>query len=70
MGNEKFKVILKSYRVTQKLKQSDIAKVVGVTQQCISEWENGKTEPTLSYLWKIADYFDISVDELIGRERF
>ena len=65
-----FKTILKGYRLDQKLKQSDVAKVVGVTQQCISEWENGKTEPTLSYLWKIADFFDISVDELIGRKKY
>ena len=70
MNMKNFKTILKGYRLDQKLKQSDVAKVVGVTQQCISEWENGKTEPTLSYLWKIADYFDISVDELIGRKKY
>ena len=68
--SEKFKTILKTYRTEQKLKQSEVAKAVGVTQQCVSEWENGKTEPTLTCLWKIADLFDVSVDELIGRIKY
>lgn len=63
----KFSENLKLLRQEEKLNQNQLAKLVGVTQQCISEWENGKIEPTLSYLWKLADIFKISIDELIGR---
>lgn len=59
---------LKMYRKQFKLSQFELAVKVGVTQQCVSEWENGKIEPTLTYLWKIADVFDMSIDELIGRD--
>lgn len=58
---------LKILRKEKNLNQQQLALLVGVSQQCISEWENGKIEPTLSYLWKLADIFEISVDELICR---
>ena len=59
---------LKMYRIQEKYNQQQLSALVGVSQQCISEWENGKIEPTLSYLWKLADIFNISIDELVGRE--
>lgn len=58
---------LKLYRKERTLSQKQIARQVGVTQQCVSEWEKEGIEPTLSNLWAIADIFDVSVDELIGR---
>lgn len=58
---------LKLYRKECKLSQEQLARKVGVTQQCVSEWEKDRIEPTLSNLWAIADIFDVSVDELIGR---
>ena len=36
-------------------------------EKCISEWENGNMEPTLSNLIKLADYFETSIDFLAGR---
>ena len=63
----KFEYNLKLLRQEEKLNQKQLATLVGVSQQCISEWENGKIEPTMSMLWKLADIFKISVDELIGR---
>lgn len=59
---------LKLNRKQLKLSQLDLATRVGVTQQCVSEWENGKIEPTLTCLWKLADIFDMSIDELVGRD--
>lgn len=59
---------LKMYRIQEKYNQQQLSALVGVSQQCISEWENGKIEPTLSYLWKLADIFNVSIDELVGRE--
>lgn len=59
---------LRTLRKERKLSQQKLASQVGVTQQCVSEWEKGKIEPTMSPLWRLADVFDISIDELIGRK--
>lgn len=60
---------LKLFRKDNKLSQQELAVRVGVTQQCVSEWENGKIEPTLSFLWKLADIFGTSIDELVGKDK-
>ncbi len=57
-------------RKESKVSQQKLAEYVGVSQQSISEWEKGKIEPTLSYLWKIADFFDVSIDFLVGRKDY
>lgn len=54
----------------KKLSQGKLAEAVGVSQQCVSEWERGKIEPTLSYLWKLADFFGVSIDLLCGRKEW
>lgn len=61
---------LKQLRTLKKLSQAKLAQLLSVTQQCVSEWELGKTEPTLSYLVKLADIFEISLDLLCGREEW
>lgn len=61
---------LKANRTERKLSQCQVAHQIGCTQQCVSGWENGKIEPTMSYLWKLADVFDISIDILIGRRDY
>lgn len=61
---------LKQLRRENKLSQGDVAKRIEVSQQCVSEWEKGNMEPTMSNLWRLADLFDISVDALIGRTEF
>lgn len=58
---------LKTLRTESKLSQADLAEKLEVTQQCVSEWERGKTEPTLTYLCKLADIFEISLDALCGK---
>ncbi len=66
----KFSEILRTLRRERKLSQDALAKSVGVTQQCVSEWERGRIEPTLSYLWKLADLFGVSIDVLCGRSEW
>lgn len=61
---------LKSLRTENNLSQAKLANMIGVTQQCISEWEQEKIEPTLSNLWILSDIFEISIDELVGRKEF
>ena len=68
--NNSFAQNLKELRKENKLSQGDVAKKTDVTQQCVSEWEKGSMEPTLSNLWRLADLFDISIDALVGRTEF
>ncbi|MDE7463535.1 MAG: helix-turn-helix domain-containing protein [Clostridiales bacterium] len=62
----KFSEILKELRSTKGLGQVALAKELGVSKGIISLWENGLREPTMSNLIALSEYFDISVDELIG----
>ncbi len=61
---------LKTLRRERKLSQGSLASAIGVTQQCVSEWERGNMEPTLTYLWRLADLFGVSIDVLCGREEW
>ena len=49
------------------LTQPDIAKETGISQCQLSNYENGKTIPSLLAAIAIADMFDISLDYLVGR---
>ena len=50
------------------LNQVQLASKIGVKQNTISAWLLGKKEPCIYSLWLLADYFEVSVDYLIGRE--
>ena len=50
-------------------KQDTLAKYVGATRQSISQWSRGDTKPDIYYLGKIADYFEVSTDYLLGRTK-
>lgn len=47
--------------------QYGLAKKLGISQSTICNWLNGKKEPCIDSLWVLADYFDVTVDYLIGR---
>lgn len=49
------------------LKQTDLANLIGCSTGNISDWKKGKVRPSVDYLVKIADHFNVSVDYLIGR---
>lgn len=46
--------------------QQELAAVVGVSFQTISKWENGSAMPDITYLPVLAEYFKVSVDQLMG----
>lgn len=50
------------------LNQSKLANGISVNQSTVCNWLNGKKEPSIESLWKLADFFDVSVDYLIGRK--
>jgi transcriptional regulator with XRE-family HTH domain len=57
-------------RRERNMSQQELALKIHSSQQCISQWEKGTTEPTLTYLWRLADLFELEVDELIGRKDY
>lgn len=59
---------IKQNRVERKITQSQLANAIGVTHAAISYWENGVNIPNISDCWKMADYMNISIDELVGKE--
>lgn len=62
----KFKSNLKELRLEKNLGQAELAKVIGVSKGVISLWENGLREPTMHSLIILAQFFNITIDELVG----
>ena len=58
---------LKSLRREYKLNQGELANAIHVAQTTVSQWENNGKMPGIDMLIRIADYFDISTDYLLGR---
>ncbi|CEO04824.1 DNA-binding protein [[Clostridium] sordellii] len=63
----KFAEILRKERVNLGLNQVEFAKIFNVTKQTVSNWENGNRNPDSATLSKLADYFGVTVDYLLGR---
>lgn len=64
---KKYGKLLKNERKARNLTQIDLAKAIGISQQAISYYENDINEPSISICEKIADFYNITIDELIGR---
>ena len=57
---------LKLLRKESGISQQKLADSIGMSQQSINQYENHDTEPDIMTLCKLADYFETSVDYLIG----
>lgn len=57
-------------RKLNKLTQRQIADYLQIAQPSYIRYENGSAEPNLENLVKIADYFDVSIDYLLGRTEY
>jgi len=55
---------LKVYRAKHDLTQKDLAEKVGVTRQTIISIEKGRYEPSLSLAFKLANYFEVQIEEI------
>ena len=62
-----FALRLLELRKLQKLSQAQIADVLGVTFHQISKMEKADRGPSVEVLCALADYFDVSLDYLVGR---
>jgi transcriptional regulator with XRE-family HTH domain len=58
---------LKDLRVKNNLTQTEIAKKLNISQRTYSFYETGKTEPNISILNAIADFYRVPIDILTGR---
>ena len=59
---------LKYHRQKANLSQNELANLINTSQQNISRWEKNEVEPSISFCVTLADYYGITLDELIGRE--
>lgn len=59
--------ILKSLREEKKLRQSDLADFLEISQQAYQRYENGTSEPNGDGFVKLADFYKVSTDYLLGR---
>ena len=57
-------------RKLNKITQRQLAEYLQIAQPSYIRYENGSAEPNLETLVKIADYFDVSVDYLLGRTEY
>ena len=60
---------LKEQREKLGLSQSMVAKQINTSHQNISRWESGKILPSIDFCVKLADLYEISLDELVGRDK-
>ena len=57
---------IRSFRKQRKMTQEKLAEALGVTVGAVYKWESGLSQPELNMIVEIADFFDISVDVLLG----
>lgn len=59
---------IKTLRLTKGISQVDLAVMLNVSKQSVSNWENDNIQPSIDMLVRLADVFNVSTDYLLGRE--
>ena len=60
--------ILKEHRLLMGKTLMDVERETGISNSNLSRWEQGKVLPSVAFCEMLADYYGISLDELIGRD--
>ena len=68
-GNMTFSENLRRLRKETGLKQTELAEKIGISWRAYQTYERGEREPVLSTLVALADFYGLSLDELVCRER-
>ena len=68
MDNIKLGLRIKKIREEHNVKQADLAIYLKIDRTTLSHYESGFRVPGIFVVWKIADYFNMSIDELVGRK--
>ena len=59
---------IKELRQERGLTQAEVANAIKTSQRNIGRWENGEHEPTASFIFLLANFFEVSSDYLLGLE--
>lgn len=59
---------LRALREKQREKQSSVASSIGITKSTLSAYEKGTRKPSFDVLLKLAKYYSVSIDYLVGNE--
>ena len=59
---------IREIRLAKKMSQVELAKLLDVTKQSVSNWENENIQPSIEMLIKIADVLSTSTDYLLSRD--
>ena len=57
---------IRTLRQTRSMSQVQLARLLGVTKQSVSNWENDNIQPSIEMLKKLAAVFSVSTDYLLG----
>lgn len=68
MGNEYFKTRIKELREKEGLSMQQLAEKIGVNKSRVGMWENMGSVPRMDALKKISEFFDVSIDYLLGND--
>ena len=68
MKNIKIAENIRFFQKQAGLTQEELAARFGSRKTLISNYEIGRNTPDIETLWELADIFDITIDELVGRE--
>lgn len=69
MDQKKIGIFLKALRKEKQLTQEQLAEILGVTNRSISRWENGVNMPDFDLVIEIANYYNVSIEEILDGER-
>lgn len=69
MYKESFQARIKKSRIDAGLTQQQVANDTGISQSIIAYLETGKREPSLENLGILADYYNVSLDYLLGTKK-
>lgn len=64
-----FPNVFRQLRIKEHFSQQELADKLGISKSAISMYENGNREPDLETLERIADFFNVDMDYLIGRKK-
>ena len=59
---------IREIRMAKRISQVELAKMLGVTKQSVSNWENDNIQPSVEMLSKISDVLCVPTDYLLGRD--
>lgn len=70
MNNQKNNIAsnLRHLRAQRNISQEEVAEQIGVTRQAVAKWENGDTLPDILNCEALADFFDVSLNDLVRHD--